>query len=290
MGTQPLVVIVGPTASGKSELALRVATRFNGEIICADSRTIYKGMGIGTAKPSKQDQQRIKHHLLDQISPDERFSAYDFQKKAMLAIARIRQKNKIPLLVGGSGLYVDSVLFDYAFPTVSDKTTRQVDAFNIHELKSHCIKNNIELPINEKNRRHLISAIIRKNSLPTKRDSLPAKTIIVGITTEKNELLARITKRAEYIFSHGVVDEAKKLGEMYGWDNEAMTANIYPIVRQLIENNITSEEAIEKSITLDWRLAKRQITWFKRNKYIKWLSLDDAETYLFTMLAKINQK
>ena len=117
---QPLVVIAGPTASGKSELAMKLAERFNGEIICADSRTIYKNMDIGTAKPTKLDQKAITHHLLDMIEPGELFSVYDFQQQAKAAINAIRSSGKLPIMVGGTGLYIDSVVFYYYFTQKTD--------------------------------------------------------------------------------------------------------------------------------------------------------------------------
>ena len=110
-----LLVIVGPTASGKTSLAIEVAKKYNGEIICADSRTIYKGMDIGTAKPSKAEQQEIAHHLLDIIEPGEVFSAADFKKACVESVKDIRERGKLPIVVGGSGLYIDAYLFDYQF-------------------------------------------------------------------------------------------------------------------------------------------------------------------------------
>lgn len=286
---KPLVVIVGPTASGKSELALKVAKSFNGEIICADSRTIYKGMDIGSAKPSRHDQNDIKHHLIDIVEPGQKFSAYTFQQQAKAIIENIRLCQKVPVMVGGTGLYIDSVIFDYRFPPVIT-LKKEVEALDTTELHSYCKKNKIPLPQNEHNRRHLITAILQKDNKP-KKDETPLKnTLIVGITTEINRLEQRIAKRTEYIFSHGVVGEAKKLGEMYGWDNESMKANIYPIIQQFLKGKITIDEAKQKNTARDRQLAKRQLTWFKRNEYITWLTLDKAETFLFNSLAKANQK
>lgn len=286
---QPLIVIVGPTASGKSELALKVASKFNGEIICADSRTIYKGMDIGTAKPSKKDQKNIKHHLLDQVEPGEPFTAYDFQRRAKAAIKAIRSRQKLPLLVGGTGLYIDSIVFDYQFlpkKRMSDKFAK----LDIKELQEYCKKNKITLPNNKDNKRHLLTAVAQKNNKPARSTTPINNTIIVGITTNKEDLSKRITKRAEWIFSHGIIEEARRLGNIYGWDSEAMTANIYPLIRKLEKNELSLEEAVDKSVTLDKRLAKRQLTWFKRNPFISWRSLTEAEHFLFDLLAKIEQK
>lgn len=283
---QPLVVIAGPTASGKSELAMKLAERFNGEIICADSRTIYKNMDIGTAKPTKLDQKAITHHLLDVIEPGELFSVYDFQQQAKAAINAIRSSGKLPIMVGGTGLYIDSVVFDYEFPQKADRLRSKFANNTIEELQEYCNNNNIILPQNQHNRRHLIAAIERNNNKPRRRVKPLSNTIIVGITTNKEDLYDRITKRAEYIFSHGVVEEAKQLGKVYGWDNESMTANIYKIIYQLDKRELTMAEAINKSIAADQKLVKRQLTWLKRNPFINWYSLSDAETFLFNTLAK----
>ncbi len=287
---RPLVVIVGPTASGKSKLAIKVAKRFKGEIICADSRTIYKGMDIGPGKPSKEERRDIKHHLLDVVEPGEYFSVYDFQKAAKKTIQDIRAAAKLPILVGGTGLYIDSVVFNYQFPKKLDYAREKFKDYTIEELQDYCKKNNIKLPFNQFNERHIIGAIERNNNKPRRRIKPLSNCVIVGITTDKEELDQRIRKRTEYIFSQGVVEEAKELGKLYGWQNESMTANIYPIIYQLDKREITLEEAIEKNIILDRQLAKRQLTWLKRNPYISWYSRAEAENYLFGLLANVPQK
>jgi tRNA dimethylallyltransferase len=291
MDSKPLVVIVGPTASGKSELALKIAAQFGGEIICADSRTVYRGMDIGTAKATKEEQTQVKHHLLNIVAPGQSFNTYDFKRLSLSVIADIHARNNLPLLVGGTGLYIDSIIFDYQFPKQTNPRLRErLNKMDIAELYSYCKRNYITLPDNEKNRRHIITAIAC-NGRSLKRRSTPIKnTLIVGIATDKNILKQKIAKRAEYIFSHGVVEEAKKLGEIYGWENESMTANIYPIIHALLKDEISLDEAKQKSITLDWQLARRQLTWLKRNPYIRWLSLIDAERFLTATLAKIEQK
>ena len=156
----PLVVIAGPTASGKSSLAMELAQQFRGEIICADSRTIYTGMDIGTAKPSSADRALVPHWGLDLVEPGEYFSAADFKTYAVQKIAEIRARGHVPFLVGGTGLYIDSVVFDYAFGPAADKERReQLNTMTIEELYNYCNKNNVVLPENEKNKRYVIRAI-----------------------------------------------------------------------------------------------------------------------------------
>jgi len=282
----PLIVIVGPTASGKSSLAMSIAERFGGEIICADSRTIYKGMDIGTAKPSKEDQAKIPHWGLDLVEPGEPFSAADFKEYANKKIAEIRSRGNIPLLVGGSGLYINGVIFDYDFQPAHPELREQLESLTVDELKKYCFENNITLPENDKNKRYLIRAIERQNGHSTDDNTLIADCIIVGITTEKSTLINRIHARSEQLFELGMVEEASRLGEKYGWESEAMTGNIYRLVHQFIKKELTESELKQKNETSDWRLAKRQLTWFKRNPHIHWCELENAEQYLAQHLAQ----
>lgn len=285
----PLVVVVGPTASGKSAIALRIAEEFNGEIICADSRTVYKNMDIGTAKPSIEDQARVPHWGLDLVAPGEVFTAADFKKYALKKIDEIRARGHIPMLVGGTGLYVDGVIFDYQFGQPQPELRKKLEALSDEDLKEYCYNNNIKLPENAENRRYIIRAIEQK-SINNKRLNVPiVNTLIVGITTNKDELRQRIEARAEQLFENGMVSEAKKVGEMYGWDNEAMTGNIYKLVKQFLDGQLTEFELKQKFITADWRLAKKQITWLKRNPYIHWLQLDEAYSYIKNELTPIQQ-
>ncbi|RWZ78477.1 MAG: tRNA (adenosine(37)-N6)-dimethylallyltransferase MiaA [Candidatus Microsaccharimonas sossegonensis] len=282
----PLIVIVGPTASGKSKLAIELAEQYKGEIIAADSRTIYKDMDIGTAKPSKADQKRVPHWGLDLIAPNESFSAAVFKAYAVQKIAEIRARGHVPFLVGGTGLYVDSVVFDYQFGPVADPEKRaELEHMSLAALHNYCIQNNITLPENDKNKRYVIRAIEQK-SISTKRSELPIDNcIIVGITTDREVLRQRIHIRCKQLFDDGVALEAKKLGEIYGWENEAMTGNVYRLARQYLNNEITESEFKVKNETADWQLAKRQLTWMKRNPFIHWLSLENVQNYIAKYLA-----
>ncbi len=282
---QPLLVICGPTASGKSALAMKIALEYNGEIICADSRTVYKGMNIGTAKPSAADQKRIPHHLLDVVHPNQPFSAFNFQRLARKAIQNIRARDKLPIMVGGTGLYIDSVVFDYQFPNISKKNKERFEAMTLDELHKYCSKNNIVLPENNKNKRHVISAILRNNFNLQRRERPINNTIIVGITTKKENLMKKFIQRNEHFFEDGVVGEARKLGEMYGWDSEAMSGNIYQTAKQVLDGLVTLEEAKTRTSTLDWQLAKRQLTWLKRNTFIHWGDVSELHIYLTQQLS-----
>ncbi len=281
----PLVVIVGPTASGKTALAIELAEQYGGEIICADSRTIYKGMDIGTAKPSPEERAEVPHWGLDLVDPGERFTAVDFQQYAYQKIAEIRSRGRVPFIVGGTGLYVDGVLFEYQFGGGFDKNLRkELEKLDTRQLHEYCNIHNILLPENHQNRRHLIRAIEQK-SINTKRRYQPLKnTIVVGVATNREILRSRIAKRIEQMLANGVVDEAIKLGKKYGWDNEAMTGNIYPLVRLYLDNQLTHDDLVDKNTTNDWQLVKRQMTWFRRNPHIYWGDGEHIRGYVASIL------
>jgi tRNA dimethylallyltransferase len=283
----PLIVIVGPTASGKSSLAIDIAKKYDGEVIAADSRTIYKYMDIGTAKPTLAEQARIPHWGLDIIEPNEVYSASDFKQYAQKKIIQIRSRGHLPILVGGSGLYIDSVVFDYQFGPKADLINRaKLKEMSLDELYDYCIKYNVKLPENSKNKRYIIRSIEQKGTFPTRRTVPIENCIVVGIATDREVLRTRIKDRTEQLFDSGVVNEAITLGEKYGWDTESMKGNIYQVIRQYVDEGISLDDAKDKFMTLDWKLAKRQLTWFRRNSFIQWLPLSEAEKYIASRIAK----
>ncbi len=284
----PLVVIVGPTASGKTALAIELAKRFGGEIICADSRTIYKGMDIGTAKPTTAERQQVPHWGLDLIEPGERYSAAEFKKYAEQKIIDIRTRGHIPFLVGGTGLYVDAVIFNYEFGSVADEAQRaRLEQMTLDQLIIYCRNNNITLPENDRNKRYVIRAI-EQNGQRASRSTAPVNPcIIVGIATERGNLRGRIERRIEQLLHDGVVEESILLGKKYGWDSQAMTGNIYPLVHQYLNKALSLDELKEKSTTLDWRLAKRQLTWLRRNPYVTWGTIEETKRMLIERLDRV---
>jgi tRNA dimethylallyltransferase len=283
----PVVVITGPTASGKTGLAIALAKKYNGEIICADSRTVYKEMDIGTAKPTIKEQKTVPHWGLDLVEPGERFTAYDFKMYADKKIGEIRARGHIPFLVGGTGLYIDAVVLDYEFAGSFEGIFRNsLENKTLEELYLYCSNNNIELPENDKNKRHVINTILRKGISIKSSHELRDDVIVVGITTEKETLLARMKVRTEQLLNDGVVDEAITLGKKYGWDAEVLKSNVYRAIRESLTQKLSDEEIVARTVTLDWQLAKRQMTWFRRNTFINWLNLNDARIYLEERLAK----
>ena len=243
----PLLVIVGETASGKSVLALQIAQELDGEIICADSRTVYKGMDIGTAKPSAQEQKKVRHHLLDVVKPNQPFTVVEFKKHADAAIEDATTRGKLPILVGGSGLYIDAVIFDYAFT----RSPQSRDAVNPRHASEGTAPS----------QRHL-----RKN------------TITIGISLSVETLQIRLQSRVASMVKMGLKEEVHKLSLEYGWDVEPMKSIGYGEWRAYFEGAQTLEEAQEAVILNSQRLAKKQRTWFKRNSDIHWF---DNQTLAF---------
>jgi len=283
----PLVVIVGPTASGKSALGMEVARKYNGEIIAADSRTVYKGLDIGTAKPSKQDRQEIPHHLIDVVEPDQTFTAGQFKKLANQAIASVTARGRLPIMVGGTGLYIDGILFDYQFGASDAERRVELNQMTVDELTSLLRNSRFGLPTDVRNKRHLVRAIEQEGVNKQRQATHRPNTIVVGIATSRSLLRQAIVARAEYMFSEYVVKEATDIAKKYGWHSEAMSGNIYPILRRLQAGEIDEEEARTLFITADMQLAKRQMTWLQRNPYIRWFAkpedaLEAIEHFLTT--------
>jgi len=182
----PLIVVVGETASGKTATAIEIAKQVDGEIICADSRTVYKGMNIGTAKPTLAEQKEVPHYLLDLIWPNEQFSAAEFKTRAEKCIQDIQSRGKIPIVVGGTGLYVDALLYDFQFGSKAEETLRsKLEQMNDYELTTVMNTKSIDQTnLNTKNRRHVIRAIER-GGIVTQNKTLRGDTIVLGIQLER---------------------------------------------------------------------------------------------------------
>lgn len=218
----PLVVIVGETASGKSALAMELAKKFDGELICADSRTIYKGMDIGTAKPSKQDQAEVPHHLLDVVEPGEPFTVAEFKQLANTAIEDIAARGKLPIMVGGSGLYIDSILFDFQFgPEADTKQRTELEALSTENLQQLIIQRGLNMPENKLNKRYLVRALERGDK-PLQKSELRNNTLVLGMVVDRDQLTERIRNRVQQMIDAGLEGEAMGLAERYGWETEAM--------------------------------------------------------------------
>lgn len=287
--TDKLLVIVGETASGKSALAVELAKRFDGEIISADSWTVYKGFDIGTAKPSKLEQAMIPHHLLDVADPRDGFSAVIFQRLAESAIAAIQQRGRLPVLVGGTGLYVDSIIHRYTFLAPPPPELREkLNAMSLPEVLELARSKGLDVSaVDIRNKRRVIRLIETDGAQPGKEDLRP-NTLILGIRTPRETLAARIAQRVDNMVAAGLELEVRQLAKKYGWDVEPMKGVGYKEWREYFEGSASLNEVKQRIIKNTLDLAKRQRTWFKRNYSIQWIStpvdiistVEEVTTYL----------
>lgn len=279
-----LLAIAGPTASGKTSLAIDIAKAFDGEIIAVDSRTIYKGLDIGTAKPTKDQQKAIKHWGLDLVEPDKTFSAAQFQRYANEAIEDITNRGKLPILVGGTGLYMDGVLYNFSFPEPNDELRTELNSKTIEELQAIITKQGLVMPTNSQNKVHLITAIERKGKM-SEREPLRDGALIIGLNPDRTALKKIVKVRAEQMIEAGVMGEIKRASNNYGWDAPGLSAGIYKVMRPVVEGVSTEDLGIKEYVRSDMRLAKRQITWLKRNPDITWFTDSrDAKKWLIDEL------
>lgn len=239
------IIILGPTGSGKTGISIDIAKAIGGEIISADSRAIYKGMDIGTAKPSKEEQAQVPHWGLDLIEPGERFTVADWKRYAEQKIREIKSRGHTPIIVGGTGLYIDALIYDYQF---KGPTGEKIGDYT----KETC----------------------------SDRTKIKGDYLLVGIKWPTSELRARLKQRIEQMFTPALYAETKKLVQDYGWDNQAMKSNIYEYAYKYLQGDLTLEQAKEQCFYEDWHLARRQLTWFKRNPQIVWLPLDKIYSFV----------
>jgi tRNA dimethylallyltransferase len=291
MKTPKLLVIVGETASGKTELALRLARQFNGEIICADSWTVRRDMDIGTAKPTPEERALVPHHLLDVVEPDEDFTAAVFKKLAQTAIKDIAARGRLPIMVGGTGLYIDSVLYDFGFLSAGDRGDRaELNNLSVEELLRKI--RGLNLPtdtVDIRNKRRLIRLIETNGATPT-RQKLRPNTLIIGLNPDRETLNRRIVNRVDAMLSAGLEAEVQRLGDCYGWDCEGLKGVGYAQWRDYFKGTQTLLETRQKVIKANLDLAKRQRTWFKCEKSIRWFPtpvnwtniVDSVTTFLNT--------
>ena len=245
------IVILGPTGSGKTGVSIEIAKTIGGEIISADSRAIYEGMDIGTAKPTREEQQSIPHYGLDLVKPGERFTVADWKNYAEDKIKDIKARDKVPIIVGGTGLYIDALIYDYHF---KGPTGHKIQDF---EQKT-C----------------------------SDRTEIKGDYLIIGIKWSTEELRARLKQRVNQMFNDDLYAETTKLVQEYGWGSGAMKSDIYEYAWKYLQGELTLEEAKEKCFYEDYHLAKRQLTWFKRNQDIVWLPLDQVYPFVINKFKK----
>jgi tRNA-2-methylthio-N6-dimethylallyladenosine synthase len=269
-----LVVVLGPTASGKTDLAVSLAKQFNGELISADSRMIYKGMDIGTNKPKEP------HQMIDIVSPDEDFNVALYKKMAVEKIKEIQEKGKLPILVGGTGLYIKSIVENLDFPAIkADKKLRKElekkTAEELFKMYQKIDKKGAEI-IDRNNKRRLIRAIevclsTNESFFKERKGEQLFNVLQIGIKVDKEELEKRISKRVDLMFKQGLEKEVKKLYKKYGFKIYPMQTIGYQEWQDYFKGLISKEEVKERIKINTFNFAKRQMTWFKKDKTIKWI-------------------
>ena len=287
-----LLIILGPTASGKSDLAIKLAKLFNGKIVSADSRQVYKEMNIGTAKPSKGN---IRYHLLDIIEPDKRFSAAQYKEAACKAIKDIQNRNKLPILCGGTGLYISSIIENWQFPKVppQEKLRKELEKKSVEQLFKIYQKLDPEgaKSIDKKNKRRLIRAIevCKANNKPFWQQRKSSKslfdTLLIGIELPKKELKERIAKRIKKMIKIGLETEIKILKDKYGRIPSLQTIG-YQEWKEYFNNKINKKEVQDLIELHTVQYSKRQMTWFKKMKNIQWIKKPEQAIKLTKLFLK----
>ena len=301
-----VVVIVGPTASGKTALSIELAKRINGEIISSDSMQIYKDMDIGTAKVTKEEAQGIKHYLIDIIFPEERYTVSDFKKDAEAAIKEILEKGKVPIVVGGTGLYVDSLIYGIEYQEMNFDESYREELMKIAETEEGLIKlwdeaNLIDpqamLKISKNDKKRIIRVLeIYKATGKTKTEQeilsrqkgvkYDYKVFCVNMDREK--LYERINKRVDIMIDAGLENEVRNLLEKYSIFPTAMQGLGFKEVGEYFDGKITRDEMIEKIKQESRRYAKRQLTWFRKNKETIWIdSMQDMKNKIDIILEEL---
>ena len=275
-----IIAIVGPTATGKSELAVKLAKKYNGEIISADSRQVYKGLNIGTGKMTKREKQSITHYLLDVISPKKLFTADDFLKLGSKAIDKIYANNHIPIIAGGTGFYVDALLERVLLPSVppNPKLRKKLETKSIKDLFTMLKKVDSarSRTIQKTNKRRLIRAIEIALSIPNLKPKIQYlkpdfKVLWLGLNLPNPELKKKIRERFLLWLKQGLIKEAKWLSSKVSKKRLREIGLMYPILAEYLNGSISKKEMIERSVNSIYHYAKRQKTWFKRNKKIHWV-------------------
>ena len=283
-----VIVICGPTASGKTSLSIELAKKIKGEIISCDSMQIYKDMNIGTAKVTENEMQGIKHYLVDFISPDIRYSVADYKIDAEKAIETILNKGKIPIIVGGTGLYVDSLIYGIEYPEIKfdeeyrKKLEKEADEKGLENLykEAQKIDEQAMQKISKNDRKRIIRVLEiyhatgktkTEQEIESRKKEVKYDYKIFAINMDREKLYERINIRVDKMIENGLIEEVENLQKKYNHFPTAMQGLGYKEVVEYLQKELTKEEMIEKIKQESRRYAKRQLTWFRKNKQTIWL-------------------
>ncbi|WP_075980845.1 tRNA (adenosine(37)-N6)-dimethylallyltransferase MiaA [Bacillus massilinigeriensis] len=301
---EKLLVIIGPTAVGKTKLSIELAKKFNGEIISGDSMQIYKGMDIGTAKIKKEEMEGITHHLIDIKQPEEPFSVAEFQEMVREKISDITIRGKLPMIVGGTGLYIQSVINDYHFSDAPsdiqfretlEKRAREEGNERLYQELMEVDPNSAE-KIHPNNTRRVIRALeifhctgkTMKEYQKQQSPDLLYDVALIGLTMEREQLYERINQRVDQMITEGLIDEVKQLYDQGLRECQSIQAIGYKELYEYFDQRISLENAIDHLKQNSRRYAKRQMTWFRNKMDVKWFKMDNI-TDSFMLGKKIEE-
>ena len=283
-----VIVICGPTASGKTALSIELAKKINGEIISCDSMQIYKDMNIGTAKVTEEEMQGIKHYMIDFVSPDERYSVADYKNDAEKIIEIIINKGKTPIIVGGTGLYVDSLIYNIEYPKINldedyrqklEKEVEEKGLKYLYDVAKKIDEQTVQkISINDKKRimrvleiYHATGKTKTEQEVESRKKEVKYDYKIFAINMDREKLYQRINLRVDKMIENGLIEEVENLQKQYNHFPTAMQGLGYKEVVEYLQNEITKDEMIEKIKQETRRYAKRQLTWFRKNKQTIWI-------------------
>lgn len=284
-----VIIIVGPTSVGKTEISLELAKRCNGEIISADSMQIYKNMDVGTAKIKENEKEDIEHYIIDIIEPDKEYSVSDYKKDCIEKIENIFSRNKQPIIVGGTGLYVNSIVYDLNFTKAESnlEIREEYEKFKNEELYEKLKEIDYEsyerLNLNDRKRIiraleifHITGKKMSEQYSDFRKENVDYEYIYIGLNMDREKLYRNINKRVDKMLEEGLIEEVRSLVKKgYGIENNSMQGIGYKEVLEYLEEKTSYEEMIEKLKRNSRRYAKRQITWFKRDDRVKWFFRDE---------------
>lgn len=294
-GKGKLLVIIGPTAVGKTKLSIELAKQFNGEIISGDSMQVYKGMDIGTAKIKEEEKEGVPHYLIDIKEPDESFSAAEFQKKAKEMIEDIQRRGKLPIIVGGTGLYIQSVIYDYQFSEAPSDPEYRLQLEN--RIKNEGIESvYAELKnadpesakrIHPNNIRRVIRAleIVHCTGLPMSEQlqneaaELLYDTCIIGLDMDRELLYARINQRIDAMLEEGLMEEVQSFYNQGLRDCQSIQAIGYKELYDFFDGKRSEQDAIDALKQNSRRYAKRQLTWFRNKMNVQWFDVSESQEF-----------
>ena len=297
-----VIVICGPTASGKTSLSIELAKRINGEIVSCDSMQIYKDMTIGTAKPTVEEMQGIKHYLIDFVAPNERYSVADYKKDAINAIKHIISEGKTPIIVGGTGLYLEALIYnieyneietDFAYRKELNKLEEREGLEYLYKMAEKIDKKAME-KISHNDKKRILRVLEIYRSTGKTKTELEAESrknepefeyLLFGITMDRDKLYERINKRVDIMLEQGLIEEVENLIKKYNDFPTAMQGLGYKEVVEYLQGTTSKNEMIEKIKQETRRYAKRQLTWFRKYKDLIWLNgLEDLQNNINIIL------